>query len=52
MTFCGGRMDDGGFDTAGRGMGVDIWLRTESLLPLRDFRRDFIVQLGCHKADK
>jgi hypothetical protein len=45
MTFCGGSTEDGGFEMAGRGRGVDIGCeRIESLLLLRDFRRDFIVR--------
>jgi hypothetical protein len=43
MTFCGGNTEEGGFETAGRGRGVDIWFRI-SLLPLRDFLRDFMVK--------
>lgn len=37
-------MADGGLDIIGMGTGVDIWsLEEESLFPLRDFLRDFIV---------
>lgn len=45
MTFCGGRIAVGGFDTGGRGSGVDIWSLGESLDPLRDFLRDLMWAL-------
>ena len=44
MTFCGGKMADGGFETAGSGRGVEICGREESLLLVNDFRRDFMVR--------
>ncbi len=44
MTFWGGIIDVGGLDTEGSGMGVEMWLRTESLCPLRDFLIDFIAK--------
>ena len=46
MTFCGGSTEEGGFDIAGKGRGVDIWERIESLLPLSDFLKDFIGEDG------
>ena len=54
MTFCGGKMADGGFDTVGSGNGVDIWGREfDSLFPLSDFLSDFMAEdkfncLYCH----
>lgn len=45
MTFCGGSIAVGGFETGGNGRGVDIWGRDEvSLLLLRDLLSDFMVQ--------
>ena len=44
MTFWGGRIADGGFDTAGNGRGVEICGREDSLLLVNDFRRDFMMR--------
>jgi hypothetical protein len=45
MTFWGGNIADGGFETVGSGTGVDIWGREfESLFPLRDFLSDFMAE--------
>ena len=42
MTFCGGKIAEGGLETGGRG--VEMCERIESfpLFPFRDFRRDFM----------
>lgn len=46
MTFCGGKMADGGFETVGSGSGVDICGRMfDSLFPLRDFLSDFMGRI-------
>ena len=37
-------MADGGFETVGRGRGVDICGREDSRLLDNDFRRDFMVR--------
>jgi len=45
MTFCGGKMAVGGFETVGSGNGVDIWGRElDSLFPLRDLLSDFMAE--------
>lgn len=43
MTFCGGETAEEGLEIPGKGNGVEIGCRTGSLLPLRDFRRDFML---------
>jgi len=42
MTFCGGKIAEGGLETGGRG--VEMVERSESFppFPFRDFRRDFM----------
>lgn len=39
-------MADGGLETGGRGRGVEIWGLIESLLPFKDFLRDFMFCAG------
>lgn len=34
----------GALETGGRGIGVEICILTESLLPLSDLRRDFMAK--------
>jgi hypothetical protein len=43
MTFCGGETAEEGLEIPGKGKGVEIGWRTGSLLPFRDFRRDFMA---------
>lgn len=45
MTFWGGEIADEGLARDGKGKGVDIGCRKGcSLVPFRDFRRDFMVE--------
>jgi len=52
MTFCGGKIAEGGFETEGIGRGVDMLGRLGSLLPFNDFLRDFmgVVERATNQA--
>lgn len=44
MTFCGGDTAEDGFETPGKGRGVEIGCRKGSFDPFKDFRSDFMME--------